>query len=247
MKELIYGRNSVLEWLQSNLQVRRIFLASGQKGDTISEILHMAKKRRIQIENSDRSRLDKLLQHSHHQGVVAEVYYEYSEIENILAVAEAKKEAPILALLDSIQDPHNLGAILRTADAAGFHGIIIPKDNSVGVTPTVVKASAGAIAHIPIVQVTNLARTIKDLKKQGFWFYGSVENSDKLYTDVDYAGPAGIIMGSEGTGLRRLVRENCDFLISIPMYGKINSLNVSVASALVFYEARKKRENKGLN
>lgn len=247
MKELIYGRNSVLEWLQSNLQVRRILLASGQKGDTISSILHLANKRQIKIENSDRTQLDKLVKHNHHQGVVAEVYFKYAEIDDIIAAAAAKKEAPILAILDSIQDPHNLGAILRTADAAGIHGIIIPKDNSVGITPTVVKASAGAIVHIPVVQVTNLARTIDDLKKSGFWFYGSEENGDKFYTEVDYAGPTGIVLGSEGSGLRRLVREKCDFLISIPMYGNINSLNVSVASALVFYQARKKRTEQTSN
>ena len=241
MKDLIYSRNSVLEWLQSNLQVHRIFLSKETKGNAFSEIIEMANKRHIQIQYSERQQLDKLVQHSHHQGVVAEVFFKYAGIDDILDAAKAKNEAPLIALLDGIQDPHNLGAILRTADAAGIHGIVIPKDNAVGVTPTVVKSSAGAFAHIPVVQVTNLARTIDELKEQGFWFYGSEENSDKLYTDMDYAGPTGIVMGSEGSGLRRLVRDKCDFLISIPMFGKINSLNVSVASALVFYEARRKR------
>ena len=241
MKDLIYGRNSVLEWLQSNLQVRRIFLSKESKGNPFAEILEMANKRRIQVQRSDRQQLDRLVQHSHHQGVVAEVFFKYSEIDDVLDAAKAKSEAPIIALLDSLQDPHNLGAVLRTADAAGIHGIIIPKDNSVGVTPTVVKSSAGAIAHIPVVQVTNLARTIDDLKNEGFWFYGSEENQDKSYSDVDYAGPTGIVLGSEGSGLRRLIREKCDFLVSIPMFGKINSLNVSVAAGLVFYEARRKR------
>lgn len=243
MNDFIYGRNSVLEWLQSNLQVRRIFLSKDSKGNAFAEILEMANKRRIQVQRSDRQQLDKLVQHSHHQGVVAEVFFKYAEIDDILDAAKEKDEAPLIALLDSLKDPHNLGAILRTADAAGIHGIIIPKDNSVGITPTVVKSSAGAIAHIPVVQVTNLARTIDDLKNEGFWFYGSEENQNKSYSDVDYAGPTGIVMGSEGSGLRRLIREKCDFLISIPMSGKINSLNVSVAAGLVFYEARRKRSN----
>jgi 23S rRNA (guanosine2251-2'-O)-methyltransferase len=241
MNDFIYGRNSVLEWLQSNLQVRRIFLSKETKGNAFAEIIEMGNKRHIQIQHSERQQLDKLVQHSHHQGVVAEVFFKYAEIDDILDAAKAKSEAPLIALLDSIQDPHNLGAILRTADAAGIHGIVIPKDNAVGVTPSVVKASAGAIAHIPVVQVTNLARTIDDLKDQGFWFYGTEENQDKSYSDVDYAGPTGIVLGSEGSGLRRLIREKCDFLISIPMFGKINSLNVSVAAGLVFYEARRKR------
>ena len=241
MKELIYGRNSVLEWLQSNLQVHRIFLTKESKGHPITEIVGLANKRKIKIQYSDKSHLDKLVKQPHHQGVVAEVFFKYAEIEDILQAAQEKKEAPLIALLDNIQDPHNLGAILRTADAAGFHGIILPKDNAVGMTPAVVKASAGAFAHVPVVQITNLVRTMDELKNQGFWFYGTDESSDQSFMDIDYAGPVGIVMGSEGSGLRRLVRDKCDFLISIPMFGKINSLNVSVAAALMFYEARRKR------
>lgn len=244
MKEIIYGKKPVLEWLQSHLQVRRVLIASEARRSDFSDIVKQAEKRRINIQFVNKSELDKRVKHSHHQGVLAEVFFQYAAVEDVLFAAQQKGEAPLIAVLDNVQDPHNLGAILRTADATGLHGILLPRDNAVGVTPTVVKASAGAIAHVPIAQVTNIARTMDELKEQGFWFYGTDDQATTRFDAVDFDGAAGIVMGSEGSGLRRLVKEKCDFLISIPMFGKINSLNVSVASALVFYEARRKREGK---
>jgi len=242
MKQLIYGRNTVKEWLDSELSVSRILMSKESRGKIIDAIFSHAKKRTIQINQFPKSKLDEILGDVRHQGVAAEVKLPpYSALEDIFTIAEEKGEPLFLAVLDDIQDPRNFGAIIRSADGAGVHGIIIPRDKAVGLTPAVVKTSSGAAAHVPIVRVTNLVRTIKDLKKKGLWFVGCEENSDSLYHEMDFKGSIGIVMGSEGSGIRRLVKEHCDFLTSIPMFGKINSLNVSVAAALMFYEVRRQR------
>jgi 23S rRNA (guanosine2251-2'-O)-methyltransferase len=180
--------------------------------------------------------------HDRHQGVAAQVEMPpYAEMDDLFHQAQKRKEAPFFALLDGVQDPQNLGAIIRSADGAGVHGSISPKDNAVGYTPAVLKASAGAAAYVPVVQVTNLVRTMNALKEAGLWLTGTDHTGDRFYTEIDYKGPLGIVMGSEGKGLRRLVLESCDFLAAIPMKGHVNSLNVSVASALMFFEARRQR------
>ena len=179
-----------------------------------------------------------------HQGVVADVasVERYVQVEDILDRAEKMNQKPLIGFLDGVQDPHNLGAIIRSADGAGLHGLVIPKDNSVGLTPAVFKASAGAAAHVPVARVTNMVQTMKKLKKMGLWFVGTDHTAEKSYYEMDLAMPIGIVLGSEGQGVRRLVRENCDFLASIPMHGQVNSLNVSVAAALFFFQASQQRQ-----
>lgn len=238
----IYGRNPLLEWLKSGLPVERIYLAQDLSGGAVGEIEKAAAREKIPIKRLPRQELNRLAEADSHQGVAAQIVLPpYAEIDDVLAAAQKKSEPPLLALLDCIQDPHNLGAILRTADAAGIHGLIIPKDNAAQMTPVVYKTSAGAAAHVPLARVTNLARTIEELKEQGLWFIGADEEGSKTYSDIDLKGPVGIVLGSEGQGLRRLVREKCDFLVRIPMAGRVSSLNVSVAAGLLFYEARRQR------
>jgi 23S rRNA (guanosine2251-2'-O)-methyltransferase len=242
MKQLIYGRNAVKEWLDSNLPVLRLLLAKESSVKSVDEIYTYVKKKNIIINHYPKSKLDKILGDVRHQGIAAEVELPpYSEIEDIFAIAKEKGEPLFISVLDDIQDPRNFGAIIRTADGAGMHGIIIPKDRAVGLTPTVIKTSSGAAAHIPIVQVTNLVRTMKDLKKEGLWFACCEQNSKSLYYNIDFKGPIGLVLGSEGSGIRRLVKEECDFFASIPMYGKMDSLNVSVAAAIMFYEVKRQR------
>ncbi len=243
MSQYIYGRNSVLEWLRADLPPKKIFLARDLKGPTVQEIMRLAEQKNVPLQRFDRQALDKMVGNPHHQGVVAQVdTSRFVEIKDILAVSQQRREPPLIGLLDGIQDPHNLGAILRSGEGAGIHGIVIPKDNAVGLTPAVVKASAGAAALLPVAQVTNLARTMEELKEAGLWLIGTDDSAERPFRQADLKGPVGIVLGSEGKGMRRLVREKCDFLVRIPLYGKISSLNVSVAAALVFFEARRQRE-----
>lgn len=242
MKNMIYGRNSVKEWIDSSLNISQILISQDSHGKVIHDILTHANKHAIQVNKYPKHKFDEMMGNARHQGIAAKVKLPpYSEIEDIFALAKEKNEPVCLAILDHIQDPHNLGAIIRSADGAGIHGVIIPKDQSVGITPAVLKTSAGAALHIPIVMVTNLVRTMKELKDQGLWFTGCSEHTDKTYYEMDYKGPTGLVLGNEGAGLRRLVKEECDFLAAIPMRGKINSLNVSVAASVMFYEVRRQR------
>jgi 23S rRNA (guanosine2251-2'-O)-methyltransferase len=242
MKNYLFGRNPVREWLTAGLYGSKIFITPDSGGAIVQEIRVLAAARKIPVEMILKMQLTQLVGHDNHQGLAIEIELPpYVEVEEILQQAVVKGEHSLIALLDGIQDPHNLGAIIRTADGAGFHGVIIPKDNCVGLTPTVFKTSAGAAAHVPVAQVTNLVRTMKLLKDKGLWLFGADENAPKKYFQADYKSPAGIVLGSEGYGLRRLVKENCDFLVSIPMFGKINSLNVSVAAGLLFFEAKRQR------
>ncbi len=242
MSNIIYGRNPVMEWLSAGMPVKQLLISAELKGSTIQNILDMAAKQKISVKKTSKFQLAQIAGTENHQGIAIKTGPpQYATLETILAISEKRNEPPLIAILDGVQDPHNLGAIIRSADGAGIHGIIIPKDNAVELTPTAIKSSAGAAAHVPVAQVTNLNRVIKELKDQGFWVSGVDQDGDKDYDKADYSGPTVLVMGSEGKGMRRLVRENCDFILNIPMHGRVNSLNVSVASALVFFEARKHR------
>ncbi len=240
---IIYGRRAIMEWLEAELPVKALLISRDAGGKPVQEILRSAESRKIEVRRLHPAKLDQFAGTDKHQNIVAEVKLpDYADVEDIFANAAERDEPPLIAILDGVQDPHNLGAILRTADAAGMHGVIVPKDKAVGLTPTVVKSSAGAAAHVPLVAVTNLARTMQELKERGLWISGSTDDADKGFSEIDFKGPSVIVLGSEGRGMRRLVRENCDFLMRIPMYGRISSLNVSVAAGLLFYEARRQRQ-----
>lgn len=242
MYSFIYGRNPVLEWLRSQMQVDKIILAREGSGANLGDIETMAAKQQVKIERMARPELTRLLKSEHHQGVAARIALpDYAGVEEILRRAALLGEPPLIAVLDCIQDPGNLGAILRSADGAGVHGIIIPKDNAAPLTPAAFKASAGAAAHVAIAQVTNLTRAIQELKEEGLWFVATDQDAPKLYTEIDLKGPVGLVLGSEGKGVRRLVREHCDFSARIPLRGKVSSLNVSVAAAVLFFESRRQR------
>lgn len=241
-KNMIYGRRAILEALRSDTAIEEILLLKSAQG--ISEIQHEARTAKIKTKEVTHQILDDLVPRQNHQGVVARLKYlefTYASVEDVIERAKTKKEKILVAILDEIVDPHNLGAIIRSAECAGFHGVIIPKHNSAEVNATVMKTSAGAVSHIPIVQVTNLARTMKELKDQGVWIYGTSMGTEKTYSDIDVKDHVGIVIGSEGDGMRRLTREGCDFLINIPMYGAIESLNASVAAGIIFFEVRRQR------
>jgi len=246
-KNIIIGRNPVLEWLDAGLKIQRIYLSNEAGHKPIQDILRQADKKRIDVRRVNRFKLEQISGTDKHQNIVAEVTLpEYAEIDDIFAAADKRNQAPLVAILDGIQDPHNLGAVLRSADAAGVHGIIIPKDKAVGITPTVVKSSAGAAAWVPVALVTNLARSMDELKNRGVWITGTDQDGDRLYDEHDYKGPTAIVLGSEGKGMKRLVRERCDFLVQIPMAGHVTSLNVSVAAGLLFFQAQGQRMKKGM-
>ncbi len=235
------GRNAILEVLKSGRDIEKIMVLKGNTEGTIKRIIAQAKEKGIVIQEVGRQKLDELSQTKNHQGVIAVVSeHNYVEVEDILAIAKEKNEPPFLILLDGITDPHNLGAVLRSAECAGAHGVIIPKRRSVGLNATVGKTSAGAIEYMPVARVTNLVRTMDYLKKQGIWLAcGDMNGLD--YFDSDLSGAIALIIGSEGEGVSRLAKENCDFTVSIPMYGKISSLNASVAAGLLMYEVVRQR------
>ena len=240
----IYGRHPVLEALRSGSKVRVIYLAEGQKQKgVIAEIITIAKQGGIGIKWVSRHRLARLVEaNANHQGVVAEIApFRYSTVETILMRAKQRQQPPFLLLLDGIQDTHNFGALLRTAYAAGMHGVIIPQRRAASVTPTVYKSSAGAVNYLPIAQVTNLTRTIKQLQTENIWMVGLEMAGQQLYHQANLKGPLGIVVGAEGKGLSRLVAENCDFLVQLPMKGRVESLNASVAGAILIYEALRQR------
>ena len=241
MSEQIEGRNAVLEAFRSGKCVDKLFILDGCQDGPVRTIAREARKTDTIINYVSKERLDQLSETHAHQVVIAQVAaYDYSTVDEILARAEEKGEAPFLIILDNVEDPHNLGAIIRTANLAGAHGVIIPKRRAVGLTSTVAKTSAGAINYTPVAKVTNIVRTIEELKEKGIWFVCADMGGETMY-DLDLTGPMGLVIGNEGEGVSRLVREACDFTASIPMKGDIDSLNASVAAGVLAYEIVRQR------
>jgi len=239
----VEGRNAVLELLETGRDINKIFVQSGEKHGSINKIIAMAKERKILINEVDKNKINQMSTSENHQGVIAIVPpFDYAEVEDILEVAKQRNEDPFVLILDGIEDPHNLGAIIRTAETAGVHGVIIPKRRAASVNATVNKVSAGAVEYMKIARVNNLNDTIKDLKEAGLWICGTDIDTNTFYDKQDLKGPIGIVIGSEGFGMSRLVKENCDFLVKIPMKGKITSLNASVSTGIVIYEVVRQRK-----
>ncbi|MBZ4655244.1 MAG: methyltransferase, TrmH family, group 3 [Peptococcaceae bacterium] len=240
--ELLFGRNPVLEALRAGRSVNKILVAEGSNVGSIKEIMALAREKKVLLQFVDKKQLDNMSQGENHQGIIAYAApKDYVDWDEILQEARRKEEIPLLLMLDGIEDPHNFGAILRAADAAGVHGVIIPKHRAVPLTAGVAKASAGAIEYVPVARVTNLAQTMEKLKEEGCWIVGADAGANVLHFDADLSGPLVVVMGSEGKGLGKLVKEKCDFLVSIPMLGRINSLNVSVATSIILYEILRQR------
>ena len=230
----IEGRNSVLELLESDKDINKIFVQKGEKHGSINKIISMAKEKKVVLVEVDKQKLNIMSKTENHQGVIAIVPpFNYCEVDDILNFAKAKKEALFILILDGIEDPHNLGSIIRTAETAGVHGIIIPKRRACNVNSTVYKISSGAVEHMLIARVNNITDTIKYLKENDVWIYGTDMEGETLYYNQDYKSACGIVIGSEGFGMSRLVKENCDVLVKIPMKGKITSLNASVSAGIV--------------
>ena len=240
-ESLIEGRNAVLEAFRAGRTIDRLLVLDGCQDGPVKSIIREAKKQDSQVRFVTKERLDQISETGKHQGVIAyTAAYRYAEVEDMLELAGTRKEAPFLFLLDGIEDPHNLGAIIRTANLAGAHGVIIPRNHAVGLTSVVARASAGALNYTPVARVTNLTRTIEDLKKKGLWFVCADMSGDTMYR-VDMKGAIGLVIGSEGTGVSRLVRESCDLTASIPMKGDIDSLNASVAAGVLAFEIVRQR------
>lgn len=237
----IEGRNAVLEAFRAGKTIDKLFVLDGCQDGPVRTILREAKKTDCIVNFVKKERLDQMSETGKHQGVIAyAAAYEYGTVEEMLERAKEKNEQPFLILLDNIEDPHNLGSIIRTANQVGAHGVIIPKRRAVGLTATVVKASAGAINYTPVAKVTNLVKTMDELKKQGMWFVCGDMGGDSMYS-LDLTGPMGVVIGNEGEGVSRLVKENCDFVATIPMFGDIDSLNASVAMGVLSYEIVRQR------
>lgn len=246
--ERFTGIHAVREALEAGSAFDHIVIAKGRQDSRIEGIVQLARERGIAVRFEDRGQLDRLANSRDHQGVVAiAAARSAATLEDILERAnQSKGQQGLIVLLDGVEDPHNLGAIVRTALAAGAHGVVIPERRAAGLTDTVARASAGALAHLPIAKVTNLARAMEELKEAGYWLIGLDEEGDKNYTEVDYSSPTGIVMGSEGAGLHELTRKRCDFVVSLPTTGPVKSLNVSVATGVVLFEAlRQRRSGKG--
>ncbi len=240
--EFIAGKHSVLEALRSGRTIHKIFVVEGAQKGTLQAIYEAARTAGVLVQTTDRRKCDELAGGTQHQGVVAQVAaYAYAEVDDLLEIAAARHELPLLLILDEIEDPHNLGSILRTAECAGVHGVIIPKRRAVGLTATVSKISAGAAEHVAVARVTNLAQTIDELKKKGVWVCGTDVGANQDLYEADLSLPLALVIGNEGRGIGRLVKETCDFTLRLPMYGKLNSLNASVAAALFMYEAVRQR------
>ncbi len=239
---LIEGRNAVIEALRAGTAIDKIYIARGETDATLGHIASTARGQGVVVVEADRRKLDGMSRTKSHQGVIAiAAVREYVEVDDILAAAREKGEAPLIVVCDELSDPHNLGAVIRTAEAAGAHGVIIPKRRSAGLTAIVAKTSAGAVSYLPVARVPNLTALLKDLKKEGLWVFGTAADGATSLYEADLKGPAAIVIGSEGDGMSRLVREQCDFLVSIPMRGRVNSLNASAAAAVVLYEAVRQR------
>lgn len=240
----VEGRNSVIELLGSGRDINKIFIQEGERHGSINKIIAMAKENKVLITEISKEKMRQMAQTENYQGVIAIVPpFDYVEVEDILFEAKTRQEDPFVVLLDGIEDPHNLGSIIRTAETAGVHGIIIPKRRAAAVNSTVVKTSAGATSFMKVARVNNINDTIKYLQENDVWIYGTDMETDKMYYDEDLTGNIAIVIGSEGFGMNKLVKENCDFLIKIPMKGKITSLNASVSAGIVMYEAVKQRMN----
>ena len=243
--DVLVGRNAVTEALKSGRGINKLWIASGDREGSVAEIAALAKERGIVVQYVERAKIEALAGGHRHQGVLAYVApVPYAELEDILKAAEAKGEAPFLVLLDELEDPHNLGALLRTADATGVHGILIPKRRSVSLNATVAKTSAGAVEYVPVARIGNIAQTLKKLKEKGFWVAGADMDGEKAYYEADLTGPLVLVVGSEGKGTSRLTKEACDFIVRMPMVGRINSLNASVAGSILMYESMRQRLQK---
>ena len=243
--DVLVGRNAVTEALKSGRGINKLWIASGDREGSVAEIAALAKERGIVVQYVERAKIEALAGGHRHQGVLAYVApVPYAELEDILKAAEAKGEAPFIVLLDELEDPHNLGALLRTADATGVHGILIPKRRSVSLNATVAKTSAGAVEYVPVARIGNIAQTLKKLKEKGFWVAGADMDGEKAYYEADLTGPLVLVVGSEGKGMSRLTKEACDFIVRMPMVGRINSLNASVAGSILMYESMRQRLQK---
>jgi 23S rRNA (guanosine2251-2'-O)-methyltransferase len=243
------GIHAVREALEAGRVLDRIVIAKGRQDTRTEEIVQLARRLNVSVRFEDRGQLDRLAGSKDHQGVVAlAAARAAASLEDIIATATvAGSERGLIVLLDGVEDPHNLGAIVRTSLAAGAHGVVIPERRAAGLTDTVSRASAGALAHLPVAKITNLARSMEELKEAGYWLIGLDEKAEKSYTEVDYTGAVGIVLGGEGDGLHELTRKRCDFLVALPTVGPVKSLNVSVAAGVVLFEARRQRRAKGKN
>ncbi len=242
VEENIEGRNAVLEALRSGRPIGKILVAEGSRPGPLQELRRLARERGVLVQEVERMRLDRMSLTGKHQGVIAlALAKEYVTVDDILRVARERQEEPFLLVLDGIEDPHNLGALIRTAEGAGVHGVVVPKRRAAPLTAAVGRASAGALEYMAVAQVPNLARCIEDLKSRGLWVVGADPQGEQVYTDADLTGPIAVVIGSEGKGIHRLVKEKCDFLVTLPMRGRISSLNASVAGSLVMYEIVRQR------
>jgi len=240
----IEGRNPVIEAIKNDREIDKIMISNSAKEGSIKKIIGMAKEKNLVIQYVDKNKLDEISTSHAHQGVIAQVSeYKYYELDELIASAKKKSEHPFFIILDEITDPHNLGTIIRTADAVGAHGVIIPKRRSVHITPIVAKASAGAVEYVPVCKVTNIVNTIKKLKEEGLWIAAADMDGQPLY-EQDLTGPIGLVIGSEGFGISRLVKQNCDFTVKMPMVGNVTSLNASVAGGILLYEIFRQRTGK---
>ena len=241
-EDVLIGRNAVIEALRSERGINKILLAEGDRAGSVKEILSLARERGIVVQSVNRSKLEALAGGMRHQGVLAYLSpVAYAELEDILKRAAEKEEPPFLLLLDDLEDPHNLGALLRTADAAGVHGVLIPKRRSVPLNATVAKTSAGAVEYVPVARIGNISQTLRELKQKGMWVAGADMGGEQAYYEADLTGPLVLVIGSEGHGMSRLTREQCDFVVRMPMAGRINSLNASVAGSILMYEVMRQR------
>lgn len=240
---VIEGRNAVIEALRAGRPIDKIYIAKGETDATLGHIASRARGKGIVVVDADRRKLDYMSVTNSHQGVIAlAAVREYSSISDILKIAEDRDEKPLIIICDEISDPHNLGAIIRTAECAGAHGVIVPKRRSAGVTPIIAKTSAGAVEHVAVARVPNITAAIKELQKAGVWVFGTAAGGETRLWDTDFKGASAIVIGSEGEGMGRLVAESCDFKVSIPMFGKVSSLNASASAAVLIYEAVRQRK-----
>lgn len=241
-ENIIIGRNAVLEAFKAGTRVDTLFISAGEKSGSIGKIIALAREQKVLIKEVNTKKLDFMCGHSRHQGVIAmAAAYQYADLEDLFRIAQEREEPLFVVICDEIEDPHNLGAIIRTADAAGAHGVIVPARRSAPLSFTVNKASAGALNHVPVVRVTNLVQAIEELRSRGVFLYGA-DMGGTDYTQVDFGGAVGLVVGSEGAGISRLIREKCDFIVSLPMKGKISSLNASVAAGILMYEVSRTRD-----
>lgn len=242
-EDLVIGRNAVLEAINNERTIDTLFVAKGERSGSVSSILRACKEKGVVIKEVDVKKLDYMCFNANHQGVAAKcAVKEYSNVDDIFALAEERGEAPFIIICDELEDPHNLGAVIRTAEVAGAHGVIIPKRRSVSLSFAVGKTSAGAVEYVPVARVGNLAAEIDSLKEKGVWIYGA-DMKGENWCSVDYGGPCALVVGSEGKGIGRLIKEKCDFLVSLPMKGKITSLNASVAAGVLMMEISRQRSN----